>query len=251
LEWAALAILALRTVTAEPQPVRHTRGFIHGFIVLKDTEDKILVSGEVIQTQAGARINGVIVLHFNDGSQYRETTLFSQRRVFHLIKYKLIKKGPSFKRDETLAVDVATGNVSVEYTDKGGKDKTISEYLVLPPDLANGMSPTLMADLDPRVETTQSMVVSTPKPRVVQLKIAASGEESYTIAGIAGRATHYVIKIDIGGITGVAAKVVGKQPAPVDFWVTKDAPTFLRSEGPLCYTKTGQSGASSLRAPSG
>jgi hypothetical protein len=233
LECAVLAIFTVCAVKAEPQPVRHTRGFIHGFIALKDAQDKLLASGEVIQTQAGPRVNGVMVLHFNDGSLYQETTVFSQRRFYHLIKYTQIQKGPSFKRDETLSVDVAAGNVSIKYRDGDGREKTISEHLALPPDLANGILPTLMGDVDPKVETTLSMVVSTPKPRVVQLKIAASGEDSYSIAGITGRATHYVIKIDIGGVAGVAAKVVGKQPPPIDFWVTKDAPTFLRSEGPL------------------
>jgi hypothetical protein len=123
--------------------------------------------------------------------------------------------------------------VRVQFTDKNGKEKTISDHLALPPDLANGIIPTLMGDVDPKVETTLSMLVSTPKPRVVRLKISASNDDSYSIGGISSNATHYVIKIDIGGIAGVAAKVVGKQPPPVDLWVTKDAPTFVRSDGPL------------------
>jgi hypothetical protein len=55
----------------------------------------------------------------------------------------------------------------------------------------------------------------------------------YSIAGMSGKATQYIIKIDIGGVTGVAAKVVGKQPPPVHIWVTANEPTFLRSDGPL------------------
>jgi hypothetical protein len=233
LRCVALASLSLCAVNGAPPAVRHNRGFIHGFVVLKDAEDKTLASGEVIQTPSGTRLNGIMTLHFKDGSLYQETTLFSQRRVFQLLKYKQVQKGPSFKRDEALSLDTATGNVSIRYTDKDGKEKTISDHLALPPDLANGIVPTLMGDLDPKVETTLSMLVSTPKPRVVKLKISASNDDSYSIGGISSNATHYVIKIDIGGITGVAAKVVGKQPLPVDLWVTKDAPTFLRSDGPL------------------
>jgi hypothetical protein len=230
----ALASLALFAVNAEPLPVRHMRGFIHGFVVLKDSDDKIVASGEVTQIPVGSRITGIMTLHFEDGSLYQESTVFSQRKVFRLLRYKLVQKGPSFNRKETFSLDTVSGNVSIQYTDKDGKEKNISDHLALPPDLANGIVPIMIGDVDPKAETTLSMLVSTPKPRVVKLKISASDDESYTIGGgILPKATHYVMKIDIGGITGVAAKVVGKQPPPVDLWVTKDAPTFLRSDGPL------------------
>ncbi len=228
----ALATLECLALRGEPLPVRHTRGFIHGFVVLKDVDDKILASGEVVQTVSGSRLNGGMTLHFNDGSLYQETTVFSQRRFFHLLKYKQVQKGPSFKRDETLSLDTSTGNVSIQYTDKDGSEKSISDHLSLPADLVNGIIPTVIGDIDPKGETTLSMLVSTPKPRVVKLKIAASGEDSYSF-GMPAKATHYVIKMDIGGITGVAAKVLGKQPPPVNIWVTKEAPTFLRSDAPL------------------
>jgi hypothetical protein len=232
LELATLALLA-GGVSGAPLPVRHTRGFIHGFVVLKDADDQILASGDVIQTPAANRLTGIMTLRFKDGSLYQETTVFSQRRFFRLLAYKLVRKGPSFKRDETLSFDTGTGNVSIQYADKDGKAKNISDRLSLPPDLANGMIPTQMGDIDSKAETTLSMLVSTPKPRVVKLIISASDEDSYSIAGMSAKATHYIVKIDIGGIAGVAAKMVGKQPPPVDVWVTKDAPTFLRSDGPL------------------
>ncbi len=58
------------------------------------------------------------------------------------------------------------------------------------------------------------MLVSTPKARVVKLKISPAGQESFSVGGSGAKATHYIVKIDIGGIEGVAAKVVGKQPPP-------------------------------------
>ena len=52
--------------------------------------------------------------------------------------------------------------------------------------------------------------------------------------GSAAKATHYVIKVDIGGVTGVVAKVIGKQPTPTDVWIAAgNAPIFLKSEGQL------------------
>ena len=78
------------------------------------------------------------------------------------------------------------------------------------------------------------MLVSTPQPRVVKLKISAMGQDSFSVGGLGAKATHYIIKIDIGGVTGVVAKVVGKQPPPIHVWVAAgNAPVFLRSEGPL------------------
>ena len=78
------------------------------------------------------------------------------------------------------------------------------------------------------------MLVSTPKPRVVKLRISASGQEPFSIGGAALRATHYIAKVDIAELTGVAAKAVGKQPPPIDFWIAAGStPIFLKSEGLL------------------
>jgi hypothetical protein len=78
------------------------------------------------------------------------------------------------------------------------------------------------------------MVVATPKPRVVKLKISPAEQDVFSIGGTGAKATHYIVRIDIGGITGVAAKVTGKQPPPMNMWVAAgDSPVFLKSEGPL------------------
>jgi hypothetical protein len=144
------------------------------------------------------------------------------------------KKGNAFKTPLTLSFDTSTGNVSVVYFDNDGKEKRADKHLELPTDLANGILPMLISQVDPKVETTLSMVVSTPEPRVVKLKISAVGTESFSIAGTAATATHYLIKIDIGGAEGVAAKVVKKQPPPIHIWAAAGtAPIFLKSEGPL------------------
>ena len=221
-------------VNADPVPVRHVQGYIHGFVVLKDLDDKVLASGDVTRTPAGNRLTTILSLHFKDGSHYEETSVLSQRKTFQLLSYKQVQTGPSFRMPETLSFDTSTGNVNIQYTDKEGKVKTISDKLSLPPDLANGIISILLTDVDPKVETTLSMLVSTPKPRVVKLKISASGQDSFSVGGSGAKATHYVVKIDIGGITGVAAKVVGKQPPPIHIWVAVgNAPVFLKSEGPL------------------
>jgi hypothetical protein len=103
----------------------------------------------------------------------------------------------------------------------------------IPPDLANGIVSTLLAQIDPKVETSLSMLVSTPKPRLVKLKIASVGQDSFSVAGVAAKAAHYVINVDLGGLTGAAAKVLGKQPPLMRVWIAGTAPVFLKSEAPL------------------
>src|SRR5258708_27457832 len=123
-------------------------------------DDKILAAGDMIKTPGANRVTSVLSLHFKDGSLYQETTVFSQRRTFQLLTYKQVQKGPSFKTPETLSLDTSTGKVNIQYTDKDGSAKTIDDALKLPPDLANGILPTLLTQIDPKVETTLSMLVS-------------------------------------------------------------------------------------------
>jgi len=221
-------------MNADPVQVRLVQGYLHGFVVLKDVDDKILASGDVTQIPAGNRVTATLNLHFKDGSLHQEVAVFSQRRVFQLLTYKQVQKGPSFKSQSTLSLDTASGKVNIQYTDKDGKPETITDKLTLPPDLANGLVPMLLTDVDPKMETTLSMLVSTPKPRIVKLKITATEPDSFSVGGTGSKANHYIIKIDIGGLTGAVAKVVGKQPPPIHIWIAAGAtPVFLKSEGPL------------------
>lgn len=231
---AFAGLLLCASIQADPVAVRHVQGYIHGFLVLKDAGDKVLASGDLVQIPGGNRVTTTLALHFADGSLYEETSVFSQRRTYRLLSYKQVMKGPAFKTPETLSLDASSGNVTIKYTDKDGTDKTIADKLSLPPDLSNGILGLLLTDADPKVETTLSMVVSTPKPRVVKLKISASGQSSFSVGGSFAKAIHYIVDIDIGGVTGVAAKVLGKQPPPVHMWIAAgDAPVFLKSEAPL------------------
>lgn len=78
------------------------------------------------------------------------------------------------------------------------------------------------------------MLVATPKPRLVKLEISPAGEDSFTVGGSAGKATRYVVKVDIGGIGGLVAPIIGKQPPDTHVWmIGGKAPGFLKSEGPV------------------
>ncbi len=217
------------------QPVRYTEGHLHGFIVLRDTANTILASGDLTQVASGSRVTSELSLHFKDGSVHQETTVYTQRRAFRLQTYHLVQKGRSFKRQLDLSLNTSTGDVTVHYTDDDGKEKTDTEHMELPPDLANGFFPTLLTDIDPKTpKTTLSMVVAAPKPRVVKLEITPQGEDSFSIGGLPRKALHYAIKIDIGGVKGVIAPIVGKQPADINVWlVAGKVPGFIKLEGQL------------------
>ena len=61
-----------------------------------------------------------------------------------------------------------------------------------------------------------------------------AGEESFATGGTNRKAMHYVLKVDIGGIKGVVAPLVGKQPPDSHVWILGgDAPAFVKSEQPL------------------
>jgi hypothetical protein len=126
--------------------------------------------------------------------------------------------------------------VSVQYKD-GDKEKTENEHLDLPSDVANGIVPIILKNISLGTPPpTVSMVVATPKPRLVKLVSSVAGADPFTLAGSTHRATHYVIKIDIGGIAGVLAPILGKQPPDIHVWIlVGDTPAFVKSEGPLFY----------------
>jgi hypothetical protein len=230
----ALSLMSLPLI-ADQVPVRHTEGRIHGFLVLRDQEDNILASGGVTQLANGNRVTTELSFHFKDGSLQQETAVFSQARLFRLLNYHLIQKGPAFKRPTDMSVNASSGQVTIRYTDDEGKEKTIDEKMKLPPDLANGMVTTLLNDIDPRAaKTTVSMLVSTPKPRVVKLEISPLGDAPFTVAGSSAKALRFRVKVEIGGISGVVAPIIGKQPPDTHVWMVEGkAPGFVKSEGPM------------------
>lgn len=215
--------------------VLHTEGLVHGFLVLRTMEGEALADGEITQVPHGDRITSHLILRFKDGSINEETVVFSQRNSFRVVSHHLVQKGPTFKQPMDVSLEVSTGKITVRYTDDAGKEKVITDRLKLPSDIANGMPLTLLKNIRPNVpQTAVSMVAATPKPRLVKLLISPEGEDSFSAGGITHKATRYVIKVEIGGVAGVVAPLVGKQPQDTHVWILGgDAPVFVKSEGPL------------------
>ena len=232
----AMAVLFRTTVaSSEPVAVRHVEGLVHGFLSLSSPEGGVLGSGDLIQDARGDRVTSRLVFHFEDGSLHDETIVFSQRGHFQLISIHLVQKGPAFERPLEMMIDCPSGHVTVRYENKDGKEKVEDEHMDLPVDLANGLFPVLLKNVQrDALPSSVSFVAATPKPRLVKLAIAVPGTDPFSIAGSARKATHYVLKVDIGGFAGLLAPFVGKQPPDSHVWILEgEAPAFVRSQAPM------------------
>ncbi|HEV7672448.1 MAG TPA: hypothetical protein VGS22_28350 [Thermoanaerobaculia bacterium] len=229
------ALFPSDTPRAEEVTVRRTEGALHGFLVLSTLAGKRLADGDLTQVAHGDQITSTLAFHFRDGSLHEETAVFSQSHRFHLVSDHLVQKGPAFPRPMDVTIDRASGRVTVRTTDDDGKKKVIEERLDLPADLANGVLLTLLKNI-PRdgQHLTLPMLATSPKPRLVTLQIAPAGQESFSVGGSKRKATHYVVKVELGGIAGVLAPLVGKQPPDNHVWILGgEVPAFVKSEAPL------------------
>jgi hypothetical protein len=235
--WGLVAVLlcALQVVaSAEPIPVRYIEGTEHGFLVLRTKEGRVLAVGDLFQLVRGDRVTSRLLFRFKDGSVDDETAVFSQRGHFQLITNRHIQKGPSFPHPMELSIDVRRNQVTVRSPGKDGKDELTTEHLDLPPDLSNGMVLSLMKNIRPNTpETKVSMVVAAPKPRLVKLAISPCGEAPFSLVGSPRKAMHYAVKIELGGVAGAVAPLIGKEPPDIHIWIIGGvAPAFVQEEGP-------------------
>src|SRR5580698_2726712 len=237
------ALLACATLfqpavtSAQAVAVRHSQGTLHGFLVLRSLKGDTLADGDVIQIARGNRVTTQLVFHFKDGSVHDETAVFSQGSTFRLISDHLIQKGPSFPHPMDVLINGSTGQVTVHSTDDKGKPQVNNAHLTLPPDVSNGVLLVLLMNLPPGSPPRKfSMVAATPKPRLIKLAVSSSGEDTFSVGGSIRKATHYVLRVEIGGTAGVVAPMVGKQPPDTHVWILPgDAPAFVKLEGSLAY----------------
>jgi hypothetical protein len=226
--------LCSTAAAAAPIAVRHSEGLVHGFLVLRAMDGTPLADGDLRQTVQGDRVTARLTFRFRDGSHHDETGVFPQRTSFRVLSDHLIQKGPSFPQPLDVMVDPGGGRVTVRYTDDG-KQKVADERLDVPPDLANGMMSILLKNVGEELsEAKVTMLVATPKPRLVTLAVSRAGEDTFHLGGSTRKATHFIVKVELGGLSGVVAPLIGKQPPDSHVWILGgDVPAFLKSEGPL------------------
>jgi hypothetical protein len=216
---------------AESVAVLHPEGVVRGFLVLRAPDGSVLANGDLIQSSRGDRVTTRLVFRFRDGSLQDETAVYSERGTFQLLSDRLVQRGPSFPHPMEVLIDATSGRVTVRHSEDG-KEKIIEERMELPPDLANGMTLTLLKNISPAAaSTTVSMLVATPKPRIVKLVITSAGTEPFSVGRASYKATRFNVKIEIGGLAGLLAPLLGKQPKDASVWIIGgEAPGFVRSE---------------------
>ncbi len=230
-------VSACEIVRAGVVEVRYPEGISEGFVTLTSLDGKKLGDGEVSQIAAGAdRIVSRLSIKLKDGSLHDETVVFSQKRRFKLLSYKLLQRGASFPEALDVSLDTGTGAYTLRRTPPDGAQTTDTGRLDLPPDTYNGMTVTLLKNLDPNASVTVHMVNFLPKPKVYAVELKPVEKESLRAGGVSRDAIHYTLSPQLGWFLQTLGSFLGKLPPDYHFWLVKGkVPAFVRFEGPL-YT---------------
>ena len=216
---------------AEPIPVRYAQGSSHGFLALKTLGGVTIAIGESTQTVHGDRVTSRLVFHFRDGSVDDDVTVFTQRQVFRLVTDHHMQHGPSFPKPIDFLIEMEKGDLTFR-----AEDGTVTkEHMDLPPDIANGLPPNLLLNILPSTpETKIAYLAPGKKARLVRISIKPTGTVPFSVGGSPRKATDFTLHVELGGITGVVAPLVGKQPDDYHIWLEPGAPpAFVREEGAL------------------
>lgn len=231
---AALLAFFSHQATADSVPVRYPQGSMHGFLVLKSLDGKIIATGDATQMVHGERISSRLLFHFRDGSIDDDQAEYTQRGVFRLERDHHIQRGPIFPKPIDISVDVPSGTVESREPGDGGKEKVTTKHMDLPPDLANGIWLTLIENIPASAsETTMPYVAAFNGARLIQISIKPVDVATFSVGGSRRKAQHFRARVKLGGVTGVIAPLIGKQPHDLDFWLMEgnQAPGFVREEG--------------------
>jgi hypothetical protein len=133
-----------------------------------------------------------------------------------------------------MTIDARSQTVSMRALSKPGQDAK-TEHMDIPPDTSNGLLFNLIKNLQstaPEVEV--SYVAASSKPRMVKLAITIEKQGQFTVAGRRINAAVWCVKAELGGLTGIVAPMIGKQPPDTHVWVAEDGvPEIVRVDTSL------------------
>jgi hypothetical protein len=235
--WVTFLVLALPSTSAPagiPVRVRLIEGNSRGFLVLRDLNRNAIAHGELMQRPRGGRIESQLLLNFKDGSIRDERVTFSQNDVFRVEAYRLVQRGPSFPLSE-ISFDRRSGRFDARTQQaKSDEVREASGALEMPADLYNGMALVLLKNLPPGSGASVQMAVFTPKPRLLEMKLISEEEIVVRLGSSTRTIRRYLVKLEVGGLTGVLASLVGKDPPDVRYWLaTGEVPAFVQFQGPM------------------
>jgi len=230
-----LVVVVAHQTIAQPVAVHYPQASVHGFLTIHSETGTVLGYGESTQAASGDRVTVRTTLHFLDGSLDDETAVFTQHRVISFVSDHHIQRGPFFKNAIDATVE-SSGQVSITTTGEDGKVKQESSHISLPADLSNGIVGPILDNLPHTAAgVTLGMVLPVGKGRLIRLHVTPDRTESFTaIQGATRTATVFRIKLDLGGVAGAIAPIIGKQPADVMLWVLEGvAPVIVREDAQL------------------
>jgi hypothetical protein len=142
-----------------------------------------------------------------------------------------IQRGPSFPNPTDVLINVPTGQI----TSRSKDGKVTEEHLDLPPDVSNGLPPNLLLNILPSTpETKISYVAPGAKPRLIHLSIKPAGALAFRVGAMWRTATDFTLHVELGGVTGLVAPIIGKEPKDYHVWIMAGTPpAFIREEGQL------------------
>jgi hypothetical protein len=218
-------------VRAEQIQVLHPQGSAHGFVEVLTPDGKRIAVGDLLQRLKGTMITSRLLLHFFDGSVDDETTVYAQRGLFRFVSDHHIQRGPSFPKPIDDTVDAEKSMVTS--IDPDGKITRV--HFKMPADVYNGMTSTLLMNEDPQMPGAKiAVVLAGAKPRLIHLSTKNAGEMHFTLGGVDRQATDIAVHVELGGVAGVVAPLIGKEPPDYHLLlVTGPDPAFIREEGPL------------------
>src|SRR5262245_50672874 len=122
--WIGAAIVSLSLLgggaivpsglNAAPLRIHAPEGSAHGFLVLRDAKAELLADGDWWQVPNGDRLDVHLRFRFTDGSFSEEMFGLRQQRVWRLLTYRSIQRGPSFPRDIDAQLDCESGRYRTE-----------------------------------------------------------------------------------------------------------------------------------------
>jgi hypothetical protein len=229
--FALLFIAFSSQLRAEQLKVSYPQGSAHGFIEVTTLDGQRIAVGDLTRQLHGDVATSRLTMRFLDGSLDDEITEFTQHRVFRLLSDHHVQRGPSFPNPIDVTIDTINGQVTS--IDEHGK--VTHAKIDMPADVYNGLTSTVVMNLSPAApETRIAYIAGSTKPRLVHLSIKAAGEVPFTLGGTPRTADKYLIHVEIGGVAGIVAPLIGRQPPDYQIMITtgKD-PAFIREEGPF------------------
>ncbi len=217
-----------------PVRVRFPEATTRGFLAIRTPEGALIGHGELRQKVRGNEIDSRLSLQFKDGSLHDETTTFSQGPVLRLESYTLTQQGPSFPGAE-IAFDRKSGRYRAKTRERvDGTEESASGEFEMPADLYNGLALLVLKNMSPGERTTGQLAAFMPKPRLLRMELRREGEDRVTFAGDRKQATRFLVDLEIGGVTGAVASLIGKNPPDLRYWlVLGETPAFVRFEGAM------------------